>query len=383
MPATRRVRETPPLLPRTPCPDVTTLEEALDASEARFEAGELAAAYSCAELASDLAPQAVEAHHLRAAALAALGRVGDAQIAFATALALDPEDPETLAAASDFFINVVRPRSREHLLLGQEYARRGSSRAATRRRADRQLRARLLLLEAEAMNDLGSSDLALPRINESLALVPDWLEAEHERAVSLFNLARFEEARDAFLGVLERAPNDPYAHYHVALTAEHLGDAAIYARHMSRVREIAPADLAPPLAVGVEEFRAEVAEAISELTAEERALLEHVELELVDLPALDDLRAVEPPFAPTIMGLYRGLPVGAGEGAPEIERPIDFLLEKGGATLPRAVVLYRKNLLRVARTRDELDAQVRRTLRHELGHAAGLDEDQLRRLGLE
>lgn len=376
-----------PEFERVLCPGVATAEEALAASEKRFEAGELAASYACADLASELAPRAVEAHHLRAATLAALGRLGDAKIGFSMALALDPDDPETLAAVADFYINVLPARSRAQIALGLEYARRGSERAATRRRADRQLRARLLLLEAEAMNDLGSSDLALPRIDEALALVPDWLEARHERGVSLFNLVRFDEARAAFEAVLARVPDDAYAHYHLGLLAEHLGDHEVARRHLDRARSLAPADLAPAVVIDAAGFRAEVNEAIAELDAADRALLESVELELVDLPARDDLVAVTPPFAPTIMGLYRGLPVGVeisgGRTDPDGGRPVDSLAVVGGTTPPRAIVLFRLNLSRHARTRAELDAQIRKTLRHEIGHARGLGEPELRRLGLD
>jgi predicted Zn-dependent protease with MMP-like domain len=46
-------------------------------------------------------------------------------------------------------------------------------------------------------------------------------------------------------------------------------------------------------------------------------------------------------------------------------------------------VLYRKNLLRFAHDRAELDRQVRVTLLHELGHLHGEDDEQLRARGLE
>jgi predicted Zn-dependent protease with MMP-like domain len=46
-------------------------------------------------------------------------------------------------------------------------------------------------------------------------------------------------------------------------------------------------------------------------------------------------------------------------------------------------VLYRKNLARAVKSRAELDHQIRRTLIHEIGHLQGLDEDELRRRGLE
>ena len=48
----------------------------------------------------------------------------------------------------------------DQLLIGLEYARRGSGHAG-RRREDREQASRLALLEAEALDDLGRSDEAL------------------------------------------------------------------------------------------------------------------------------------------------------------------------------------------------------------------------------
>ena len=46
-------------------------------------------------------------------------------------------------------------------------------------------------------------------------------------------------------------------------------------------------------------------------------------------------------------------------------------------------MLYRKNLARAVKTRAELSEQIRDTLLHEIGHLEGLDEDDLRRRGME
>jgi predicted Zn-dependent protease with MMP-like domain len=91
-----------------------------------------------------------------------------------------------------------------------------------------------------------------------------------------------------------------------------------------------------------------------------------VSLETADLPDLADLTAEEPPLAPTILGLFRGAPIGE---APESEA--------------RAIVIYRKNLERAVASRDELVQQIRTTLLHELGHLRGEDDDALRARGLE
>jgi len=45
-------------------------------------------------------------------------------------------------------------------------------------------------------------------------------------------------------------------------------------------------------------------------------------------------------------------------------------------------VIYKKNLERVCRDRDELVEQIQITVRHEIGHYLGLDENDMERLGL-
>ena len=60
--------------------------------------------------------------------------------------------------------------------------------------------------------------------------------------------------------------------------------------------------------------------------------------------------------------------------------PLSFL---GSGAEPVSIVLYRKNLARAVKSRTELSEQIRDTLLHEIGHLEGLDEDDLRRRGME
>jgi tetratricopeptide (TPR) repeat protein len=381
---------TPPRPAFVDCPETHDIDRVLDIANQRYEASDYQVALSCAELAVDAVPQSVEARHLRAAALAALGQYADAQVAFSMALALDPEDPETLAAAADFYINVLPPRHRESIQVGLEYARRGSQRALSRRHLDRSLRARLLLLWAEALNDLGHADQALTRVEQALERAPGDVEALHERAVSLFNLCKFDEAEKAFLEVLRRAPDDPYAHHHLGLIYERAGRNEEAKRHLAEATRLDPGEFAAAVAVTPEEFRAEVKVAIDELDVMERAALSNVQLELVDLPELDDLTAVQPPFAPTILGLFRGPPLvekpaSAVTSQPRETRNPDALheLPDAGSDTGRSIALYRLNIAEAVRTRGDFNRQVRETLKHELGHLRGLNEDDLRHRGLE
>jgi predicted Zn-dependent protease with MMP-like domain len=55
-------------------------------------------------------------------------------------------------------------------------------------------------------------------------------------------------------------------------------------------------------------------------------------------------------------------------------------LENSGQ-LPARIVLFREPLMHACRTREQLAEEIRKTLLHELGHHAGMDEDQLDALG--
>lgn len=346
------------------------LDALLDEAGRHLTAGAWADAFTCADMAADRAPRAIEAHHLRGAALAGAGRDREAAIAYDLALALDPEDPETLRAVADFYINGVADKSRDTTALGLELARRGAARAAARRRGAADLRAELALLQAQAANDLGRSDEAAEHAAAALALDRTLIDARHEHGVALFNLGRAAEAAAELARVLEARPDEPYAHHMLGLAREQLGELAVAEQHFARARALAPDEFPPPVAITADEMAAEIERAVAALPPDDRARAAQVPIAIADRPDPVDLAAADPPFPPTILGLYRGLPLGVDA-------------EPGEAPPPRAIVLYRLNLARAVRTRAELSAQIERTLRHELGHAAGLDEDDLRRRDLE
>lgn len=351
--------------------DDARVQALLDEANKQIERVQYAAAWTCADRAGDLAPTSVEAQHLRGAALAALGRDQDAQIAYSLALALDPDDPETLRAVADFYINGKGERGRDALRLGLELAQRGSRRAEARRRRNPPLVADLAVLEAQALNDLGRSDEALVRVSAALRIAPGRGDALHEKGVALFDLSRFNEARAVLQKALAIQPDDAYTHQMLGLTLEQLGDHAAAETELVRALELAPAELSKPVVISVAEFQTEVDAVVATLPPERRARVRSIKIEIADLPDPVDLAAVSPPFPPTILGLYRG-PVGhAATQAP------------AHADEPVSIVLYRKNLARAVKSRGELSEQIRDTLLHEIGHLEGLDEDDLRRRGME
>jgi Flp pilus assembly protein TadD/predicted Zn-dependent protease with MMP-like domain len=364
------VVECPAAIPEN-ADDEARVSALLDEANKQIERAQYAAAWTCADRAGDLSPTSVEAQHLRGAALAALGRDQEAQVAYGLALALDPDDPETLRAVADFYINGKGERGRDALRLGLELAQRGSRRAEARRRRNPPLVADLSVLEAQALNDLGRSDEALSRVSAALRIAPGRGDALHEKGVALFDLSRFAEARTVLQKALGIQPDDAFTHQMLGLTLEQLGDAKAADIELARALELAPNELSRPILIAVPEFQKEVDAVVATLSPERKARVRAIKIEIADLPDPIDLAAVTPPFPPTILGLYRG-PVGH---AAELPQP--------PGDEPVSIVLYRKNLARAVKSRTELSEQIRDTLLHEIGHLEGLDEDDLRRRGME
>ncbi len=362
----RTVRPRPP--PCLPAPFASAGELADEARRA-LELGQKQRALDCAEEAARIAPRSVAALAVRADALSALERLPEAQLAYARALAIDPDDPVALLGAADLYVRRF-PGARDALEAGLEYAVRGARAALRAPHRDRSLAAELQLVAGIAENDLGRNRQALVHLDRAVAALPEDADVAYERGVALFELCRFDDARRAFERSLALAPDNPWALHQLGLVAEQRGDMARAERLFARARALDPRTFAAELALDDRAFRAQVQRAMGELSPEDRADLAAVPIEIRDLPDPADLLAVDPPLSPAILGLFRGPP----QGEP---------CAPGEGPRCRSIVFYRKNLVRFAHDRAGLEEQIRITLLHELGHLRGEDDDELRDRGLE
>jgi predicted Zn-dependent protease with MMP-like domain len=82
----------------------------------------------------------------------------------------------------------------------------------------------------------------------------------------------------------------------------------------------------------------------------------------------DDQRPEDKRPGVLCLGLYRGIPRTTHYG-------------RAPGTLPDTITLYRTPILAVCEQRSDVAPRVRRVLVHEVGHAMGIDEDELRALG--
>ena len=339
----------------------------LAAARSFYDRGEFEEALACAAQASAMMPDEPQAHSEHAAALAALSMYEEAQVAYARALALNPLEVDALLGAAHLYA-VSLPSSRQRDELASVYAEKGLSLPQVR--ANKHLRAQFALISAMALNDLGQARDALEHANLVLELEPGETEASFERAVALFELCRFAEAKAAFTALLGDKEHGAHAHHHLGLLLEREHRGASAEQHFALARKLAPDEFWLPQLLSNEEFGAEVAKAVHQLPSDMQRDLRGVPVSVEDLPSSTDLTSGDPPLSPAILGLFRGPPLGE-PCTPAAHPPC------------RSVALYRKNLARVAKTREELLEQIRLTLYHEVGHLRGEDDLELAARGLE
>ncbi|HYR54477.1 MAG TPA: metallopeptidase family protein, partial [Myxococcaceae bacterium] len=219
-------------------------------------------------------------------------------------------------------------------------------------------------------NDLGQARDALERADAVLAIEPGNPDAHYERSVALFELCRFSEAKTAFTRLLTDKEHAAHAHHHLGLLLEREHRWTLADEHFAVAYKLAPTEFWPAQLLSKEEFAAEVAKALSELPADMQRDLRGVPVAAEDLPSSTDLTSGDPPLSPAILGLFRGPPLGEA-------------CTPAGHPPCRSVALYRRNLSRVAKTREELLKQIRLTLHHEIGHLRGEDDLELAARGLE
>ncbi len=191
----------------------------------------------------------------------------------------------------------------------------------------------------------------------------------HLRASAEFDLCKLESARDDAERSLAVRPEFADAHDLLSRTLEHLGDAGGAAEHAEEAHDLDPENFPPALEYTDAEFDQLVEDSLAELPPQVRKHLDEFPVLVQPLPLLDVLTSENPPLPPDILGLFVG-------------RDLMSRTTQDVASGPGAIYLFRRNLLRVCHSREELQKEVRVTVQHEVGHLLGLDEDDLEEWGL-
>jgi predicted Zn-dependent protease with MMP-like domain len=116
--------------------------------------------------------------------------------------------------------------------------------------------------------------------------------------------------------------------------------------------------------VSRKEFDRLVEEALTRLPENFRVLLDNIVIAVEEEPEDDDYDLTDTPDDEELLGIYRG-PM-------RTETSFDDL-----PGLPPQVVVFRGPILRCTETKADIVREVEETVRHELGHYFGLEDEEM------
>jgi predicted Zn-dependent protease with MMP-like domain len=328
--------------------------------------GDLARADLSARQVLELDPDSPEAHTLLGAIAAGRGDTDEALDLYTRASELDPEFIDPLLYAAEAHLAAQEQ---------EEGSRRIDQALALCERAldlaeeeDEYLDA--LLLKAEALLAKGG-DRAAREAHAALAELPDTdlPDAHYElRAGRIaLDLGDLDLAERHLERARKRAPDLTDALHCLALCAEERGDLQKMSKLFLKVRQADLREPPPPWGIARDRFESLAEESLEELPSKMRKLLENVPIICADYPAIE---LVAEGNDPRMMGFFSGVPY-----------PEKSALDPASPHLDR-VFLYQRNIERYARTTEEVDEEIRKTLLHEAGHFFGLSEEDLEAMGL-
>ena len=345
------------------------LDQAMEASHG----GRIEEALAWLEEALRVHPDGAEAHNGRGEILWDDGRIDEALIEFDRAILADGKFTAAHLNRIELLIEELGEfgtavRLADDLLAGR----------AKLPRPDRVLQAEVYYLKSKALfyqDDLEGSLFLVRRAAKSGGEIGLYCAFEGQ---VLFELGQYAEAAR----VLERGvaidPDSAHTLYHLGLVLERLeeeGEEAMApsvgiegaAQAFARANALEPQQFPLPLTIDAATFERAVDEAIANLPRSIREQIEGVSVAIEDFPSLELVR--EERISPQTLGLFMGVP------------RTEALLTDQPLELDR-VLLFKRNLEKICRDEEDLIDQIQITVRHEVGHYLGLDEDDLERLGL-
>lgn len=236
--------------------------------------------------------------------------------------------------------------------------------------APRDLGATFLL--GEALREQGRGAEAEGCYRSVVMRSPEHADAWGALASLLLEQLRWDESNKAANRCLCEEPGHPEGAWVRGVLRERRGDMAGAQRDFLRAWQTDPESYPLPVPLSDETVEEVVADCLSALHQSIRDYLGNVPILLEEVPSEDLLRQYDPPAHPTeILGFFSGHSLQ--------ERSVS----DPWSALPGAIVLFRRNLERLANDREQLLDELRITLFHEVGHFLGLTEDDLEERGLD
>lgn len=118
-----------------------------------------------------------------------------------------------------------------------------------------------------------------------------------------------------------------------------------------------------------QKFEELVASAMESLPEEFLDSLENIDVVVADEPTQEQLRKTDLEKGEVLLGLYEGVPL--------TNRSASY-----GGVMPDKVTIFQKAIEAVCKTDNEIIKEVQKTVKHEIAHHFGIDDDRLDELGI-
>ena len=188
----------------------------------------------------------------------------------------------------------------------------------------------------------------------------------------LFELGDFSAARRSLEKSDTLEANTAHTLYHLALVAEHQSDYEL-AEDLFVRADALPGDFYPrPVRIKQADFERAAEEAFRSLPEHIRQYVSNCPILIAELPEAELVR--DESLSPQILGLFQGTPATEPGASPTLGNEPRIDTDR--------IMLFKRNLEKVAGSPEELVLQIQITVKHEIGHYLGLDDDELDRLGI-
>lgn len=332
------------------------LDQAMEASSG----GRTEEALAWLDEALKVDPNGAEAHNSRGEILWEEGRCEDALDEFDLAVKADPKFVAARLNRAEVLVEElgdceVAVEQLDEMLRG----------GAEQPRLDRTSQAEVHYLKSRAHFLLDDLEASLFLVRRALQTGGDQSTYRAFEGQVLFELGRFEEARRQLELALYGDPDYAHAIYHLGLALERIGDDEAALKAFTRASALAPDVHSIPCELDEARLREIAARTIDDLPRSIRRYVENVPVLIEDFPSQEMVDREN--LSPQILGLFIGVPRSEALAT----APVDDVAR---------VILFRRNLAKLPP--EELEEEIMRTVKHEIGHYLGFDEDALARLGL-
>lgn len=228
------------------------------------------------------------------------------------------------------------------------------------------------LLKGDLLASRGDRESAAGAYRRAALAAPELGPGWAALAFCQFELIRVHEASVACSRALRADPSCAEAWWVRSLIREWRGDTTGAARARAHAHTLDPEEYPIEHLLEDDEVDRLVSEALLELPAPVRDALAEIAIVVESMPDEATCRSYDPPMSPLDL-------LGCFHGPSLMERS----QQDPWSQIPGEITLYKGNLSRMAKDREELLDQLRITLLHEIGHFLGLDEDDLEDRGLD